>query len=147
MCKKKVTESARTRHWKQTFPLGVAVLKSHCKVKQTCSHPDNRVFIFLLECSRRAKQFSFTRKVKQRPHFLVIKKKTLWWDWQYICMLPIRRGKWHVEKGKKVRADWQKEVGRKGGEGKCSPLNTTLASPWESHSTTATNKSWITGPN
>ena len=32
-------------------------------------------------------------------------------------MLPIWRGKWHVEKGKKVRADWQKEGGRKGGGG------------------------------
>ena len=125
MCKKKVTESPRTRHWKQTFPLGGAVLKISLQSKTDMYSPWQSGFHILVWMFVRSQAVFLHTQSQTAPTFPGDKEDVVM---ILAIHLPvIFGGGMALRGGKKVREDWQKEEGRKReGKGKCPSLNTTL---------------------
>lgn len=131
MCNKKVTESARNRHWKQTFPPEVAVLKILLQSKTDMFSPWQSGFHILVWMFVRSQAVFLHTQSQTAPTFPGDKEEDV--VMRLTIHLPVIYG---VGNGKKRRQKKCEETdrmkGEEGGEGKCLSLNTTPVSLRES---------------
>ena len=145
MCNKKVTESARNRHWKQTFPPEVAVLKILLQSKTDMFSPWQSGFHILVWMFVRSQAVFLHTQSQTAPTFPGDKEEDV--VMRLTIHLPVIYGVGNGKKRrqKKVRGDWQNEGGRRGGGKVPLPehhacLTSGVTMLCFRNSTTATNK-------